>query len=574
MRRSVVMFFALAISLSACGDRQENFVHECREESSFEEATTTELVEIDTDLESHVSQESIPYEDESKTEDTIEVNVLTQEEMQIWNAWTFVESINVGWNLGDSLESWVVKESDYDVDLNQERRWGNPIVSQELIDYVASLGFNTIRIPVTWYCNSGRDETGRLIIGEQWLQRVHQVVDYAVNNDMYVIINTMHDSERLFRCGVEDENEWNKIQNDAEDLWSQIAESFSEYDEKLIFEAYNEIDNAVTGFTYSDLSAEQMNILNQIFVDTVRETGGNNQERILMVPTLFDSTRTNIMDAFLLPEDSAEDKIVVTVHSYEGEFDQSIEWKFQTIEDFSRRVNAPVIIGEFGARDTYTLIEWREEHTSNYIARAASHGIKCCIWDDGYHWKIVDRNDFSQTNMDMINAIFRGAEGVAYRVDDNNRMVLNSTDDFYFGAMNWNRGVMELVDYENKYWAKLTTKTRDDQFHTIPECDYISVAMVTKGEAVDFWIYCLYFLDENQQKISHKVGKSLMHRFLCAEVPEEAKYFVVNTYDPYHNHKLSQIQQYMEQGDLEMCITFINTEDESFLVEEKLDLKN
>ena len=151
-------------------------------------------------------------------------------------------------------------------------------------------------------------------------------------------------------------------------------------------------------------------------------------------------------------------------------------------------------------------------------------------------------------------------------------MVLNSTDDFYFGAMNWKTGVMELVDYENKYWAKLTTKTRDNQFHEIPECDYVSVAMVTKGEAVDFWIYCLYFLDENQQRISYKVGKSLMHRYLCAEVPEGAKYLVVNTYDPYHNHKLSQIQQYMEQGDLEMSITFINTEDSNFLMEEKLDL--
>lgn len=522
-----------------------------------------------TDISNEVMSVNEMSVEEENSSETSEQSIYNEEESNIWDAWEFTKAINVGWNLGDSLEA-SAKECGYDANLDLEKKWGNPAVTKELIDYVASLGFNTIRIPVTWCYNCGREEDGTLLIGEQWLKRVHEVVDYAVENDMYIIINTMHDSQQLFRCGVEDEAEWQQIQQDAANLWRQVAESFAEYDERLVFESYNELDNKASGFTYSELSVEQMNTLNQIFVTTVRRTGGNNRKRILMVPTLFDSTKTNITDAFQLPKDVEVDRIVVTVHGYEGEFDQNIEWKFETIEEFSKRVNAPVIIGEFGARDDYELNDWREEFTSNYIARAAAHGIKCCIWDDGYHWKLIDRYDFSQTNMDMIQAIFDGVKGKAYRVEESDRLVLDNISDFYFGAMNWETGTIQMVDYENKYWATLTTKTEDNQFYELEDGDYICVSMMTKGPAVDFWINCIYFLDENQNLIAYKGGKNVAHRFLCAEIPEGAKYFLVNTYDPYHNHELNQIQQYMEQGDLEMRITYVNTENQNFLKEERL----
>lgn len=571
MKKIYIMLFVIAGVLVGCGD-----------ETSADSLTSEKNIVI-SETESGVADMSneIAAEEEMSTveEPVVEENSAEISERIpgeegapiIWDAWAFTDAINVGWNLGDALGS-SAKDCGYDANPDLERKWGNPAVTQELIDYVASLGFNTIRIPVSWCYNCGRGEDGTLLIGEQWLNRVHEVVDYAVQNDMYIIINTMCDSWELFRCGVEDETEWQQVQQDAESLWRQIAESFAEYDERLVFESYNELDNMVTGFTYSDLSVEQMNTLNGIFVTTVRETGGNNRERILMVPTLFNSTRTNIMDAFQLPDDVISDRIVVTVHCYESEFDQDIEWKFETIEAFSQRVNAPVIIGEFGARDDYTLIEWREEFTSNYIARAAEHGIKCCIWDDGYHWKLIDRYDFTQTDMDMIQAIFDGVEGKAYRVEESAKLVLDNTNDFYFGAMNWETGTMQMVDYENKYWATLTTKTEDNRFHELRDGDYICVSMTTRGPAVNFWIYCLYFLDENQNRIAHKVGKNIAHRFLCAEIPEGARYFLVNTYDPYDNHKLDQIQQYMEQGDLKMTITLINTKDQDFLKQECLKL--
>lgn len=552
-RWNIIITIACIICLCGCENVTERQIS--AESNTVENHETPE---INTDLNQSEERESDSDDVYSYDHDAGEGDCVN------WNARVFMENVNVGWNLGNSLGT-AAKECGYDANPEMETIWGNPKVSRELIDYVHSLGFNTIRIPVSWCYNCGRDENGRLVIGEQWLKRVHEVVDYAIDNDMYVILNTMCDAWVLFRCGIEDETEWKQIQKDAEDLWLQIAQSFADYDERLIFEAYNELDNAVTGFTYSDLSAEQMNVLNQIFVTTVRSTKGGNSKRILMVPTLFHSTLTQVTDAFVLPQEETEDGenyLIVSVHCYECEFDQDIEWKFQTLEELSERVGAPVIITEFGANENYPLMELREEFTSNYIARAGEHGIKCCIWDDGGRWKLVDRNDFSQTNMDMIRAIFEGVEGQTYEVTSGDKILLDGTDDFYFGSLNLSTGLMEMVDYQNKYWATLTTKAGDDSFHEVRDCDFLCVSMITKGPAANFWIYYICFLDEDKKIIEIKTDKNILHRFLCTGIPDNAKYFAVNTYDPYNNHKLEDIQQYLENGNLAIRITFVDMDEE------------
>ncbi|MST58334.1 glycoside hydrolase family 5 protein [Waltera intestinalis] len=548
----ITLSLACVICTCSCENMTESQIY-----SETDTVEKPETYEMNINLSENIENDS--FSDNENYCDNIDA----KEDNANWDAWMLMEEINVGWNLGNSLGT-AAAECGYDANLEMETIWGNPKVSKELIDYVKSLGFNTIRIPVSWCYNCGRDENGKIKIGEQWLKRVHEVVDYAIDNDMYVILNTMCDAWVLFRCGVEDETEWKQVQQDTEDLWRQIAQSFAEYDKRLIFEGFNEIDNVVTGFTYSDLSAEQMNILNQIFVTTVRSTEGSNIKRILLVPTLFDSTLTQVTDAFRLPEDDVnneENYLIVSVHCYESEFDQDIEWKFQTLQEFSNRIGAPILITEFGAKDDYVLSELREEFTSNYIARANKYGIKCCIWDDGYHWKLVDRYDYSQTNMDMIEAIFAGVAGQNYETDFKNKMVLDNIDDFYFGDMNLSTGCIEMVDYQNKYWATLTTKTKDNRFLETRDGDYLCISMKTKGAATNFWINYICFLDEKQNVIEYKKDKNILHRFLCTKIPDDAKYFVVNTYDPYSNYAIEDIQQYLEKGDLSMSITFVNIEE-------------
>lgn len=546
MKKKLVVFILPLLLLIACTDSEVQQIKE-----KVKQTTQVEIVrKAKSILVNSIDETRI----DDKNEEVIQIDGIKSK----WCASKFMENMNVGWNLGDSLGS-SAKECGYDKNPNLETNWGNPKVTKELIDYVASLGFNTIRIPVSWCYNCGRDENGHLIVGPEWMNRVHEVVDYAMENDMYIILNTMCDSWELFYCGVESTDKWQQIQQDAEDLWGQIAESFKDYDEHLIFEAYNELDNIVTGWTYSDLAVEQMNVLNQIFVDSVRKTGGNNNNRILIVPTLFDSTKSNITNAFILPEDTSQDKLVITVHCYEEVFDQDIEWIFQSLEEFGTRTGAPILIGEFGTRDDYALPEWREEFTSNFIARASTHGIKCCIWDDGYQWKLIDRYNYENSNLEIIKSLFEGLNGVAYETATSKKVILDSIEDFHFGEIDLSTGVVTLVDYKTKYWASLTTNSINNTFLTVEDGDKIAITMTAKNMAVEFWIYGITFFDSDMKALSHVVGKNITRKYLCTDIPDEAVYYAVNTYDPYNNHKREQVEQYLSQGDLKITITFIDT---------------
>lgn len=313
----------------------------------------------------------------------------------------FINAMSVGWNLGNSLDSHY-GEPTGDANFNQETIWGNPKISKELIDYVYSLGFNTIRIPVSWYYHSYTDSSGHLVVNRQWLQRVKEVVDYCYANDMYVIIDSHHDGD-LFHTGVDDQ-EFKKVSANLTDLWTQLAIYFNEYDDHLIFEAYNEVDNYEQYFAFGKKAAGQINVLNQLFVDTVRSTGGNNAKRILMIPTLLDNSGKEFLSAFSLPKDTVSDRLLVTVHYYPDYYDETIEDRLSSLEDFSKQIGAPVVIGEWGTKSTYEPYSFRSIHASNYVARCNFHGIKCIYWDNGSDYAIINRKNLT-CNQEMISAI-------------------------------------------------------------------------------------------------------------------------------------------------------------------------
>lgn len=473
-----------------------------------------------------------------------------------FNVFELAKEINCGWNLGDALESYY-GEGGYDYNIYSETLWGNPTITKELIDFVCECGFNSIRIPITWYYNSGRDDDGNLIVGEKWLQRTQEVVDYALENDMYVIINSMHDSQTLFKVGYEDETEWNKVKSDATALWKQISDSYRDYDERLVFEGFNEIENIDRGFNYSDLASRQMNELNQIFVDTVRLSGGKNENRILLVPTLFNGTLSNVLDSYELPTDINPNLLGVSVHCYEKEFDQDIEWKFEELNDFSDRIGAPVMITEFGARDDYPLPELREEYTYNYVSRAANHGIRCFIWDDGYHWKLVDRNDFEQTNFELLKYIFTSEDEDEINDFQLNKWRFDDPEDYYFGSFSLETGELEPVDYKKKFWAMLTPTAKDGRLLNIPNCEKMCLSAKTKGKMCSFWISYLSFLDESGNVIETVGTKEIFHRFVCMKIPEGAKYFVTCLYDPYYSLTWDEIEEGILEGDFALSISFL-----------------
>ena len=202
--------------------------------------------------------------------------------------------MGIGWNLGNTLEA-----------ICGENAWGAGHTSQQLIDSVKASGFNTVRIPVSWFCHS---DTVTSTIDKDWIARVKEVVDYCIKDNMYVVLN-MHWDKGWLENRVNKANQ--EIVNKRQDLyWTQIANYFKAYDEHLLFAGTNE-PNAH--------DSTQMSVLmtyHQTFVDAVRATGGNNSSRTLIIQ----GPATDVDDTYKLmktmPKDKISDRLMAEVHYY------------------------------------------------------------------------------------------------------------------------------------------------------------------------------------------------------------------------------------------------------------------
>jgi len=308
-------------------------------------------------------------------------------------------NIRIGWNLGNTLDTsnlfWL---GDNPQVSEMETAWGNPVTTKATIDAVKNAGFNAIRIPVSWAKAANRN----YVIRNVWMNRVKQVVDYAVSNDMYIILNTHHD-EDIFKFR---DSEMAESKRAFQKIWEQIADNFKNYDEKLIFESLNEPRTKGSQAEWNGGTAEErnnLNILNQLFVDTVRASGGNNVMRILMIPTYAASSLASAMNALTIPSDpqNSVNKIIVSIHAYEpynfalNENSPVNTWSADRasdtapiIERIDRAYNLfiskgiPVIMGEYAALNKNNE-EARAEWAEFYTRYAGSRGVKCFWWDDG-----------------------------------------------------------------------------------------------------------------------------------------------------------------------------------------------
>ncbi len=318
-------------------------------------------------------------------------------------------SMAMGWNLGNTLDSngdWIGLYSEGKPE-NYETAWGNPVTTPELFAAVKKAGFNAVRVPVTW--REHIDEYGN--IDPEWLARVQEVVDYVMELDMYCVLNVHHDSggggwlRATPKCYEENSEKFAA-------LWRNIAEHFREYGDKLIFEGFNEMLDSGNRWGGAG-SAEEYKAhadFNQLFVDTVRATGGNNAQRNLMVQIYSGVCGEGAMDSFVLPEDSAEDHLMIQVHCYdpqpftwtsvdyaEPRYDwgsdadkQQLDDIFSRLAQLSERHGAPVVIGECGA-DYKESEAARKAYVTYFLTCAEANGIKCFWWDTGA-MSLFDRN--------------------------------------------------------------------------------------------------------------------------------------------------------------------------------------
>lgn len=330
-----------------------------------------------------------------------------------------VKEMNIGWNLGNTLDATG------GFMLSSEINWGNPKTKKEMIDMVKEAGFNVIRLPITWQNHMG--PAPEYVLHSNWMDRVQEVVDYAIDNDMYVIINLHHEE---WHFPSYDNLETAKTQLLA--VWSQIAERFKDYDEHLIFESMNEPRMVGTTLEWSGGNAEAHDVINQLnaaFVDLMRnKTTGNNPYRHLMLPTYAASSGSNVLSNFLVPED---DKVIVSIHAYTpynfalnksgtSAFDSTntadtkdIQSLFESLDTYFIQKGIPVIIGEFGAMNKENL-EARVDWAQYYVKTATSYGIPCIWWDngvftgDGENFGLLDRRELTWAYPEIVDALMKG----------------------------------------------------------------------------------------------------------------------------------------------------------------------
>jgi endoglucanase len=314
-----------------------------------------------------------------------------------------VSQIKIGWSLGNSLEAY------YDGAQDTETSWGNPKSTETMIKAVKAAGFNAIRIPVRWYPHATNDDN--IKVDAAWMKRVKEVVDYCINNDLYVIINTHHEmwleSYPLYAHAT-------AVKRKETNLWTQIAYYFKGYDEHLLFAGTNEVHIPDNWGTPTAENVSVQNGFNQTFVDAVRATGGNNQYRNLIVQTYVCSPE-NGLNSMVIPTDATKNRIIVEFHCYQPtnyclqddvKFWGS-EYKAYGISEwgqedyftnlFARLKSAfvdkgyPLILGEFGVvHHSYSAelqaqrgAESRAKYITNIVSLARKNGIAPFWWDNG-----------------------------------------------------------------------------------------------------------------------------------------------------------------------------------------------
>lgn len=315
----------------------------------------------------------------------------------------FAQSLGRGWNLGNTLEA-CEKHSTEKAGLETETMWGNPETTKELIEFVKECGFDSIRLPVTWAQHMG--EAPDYIIDKEWLDRVNEVVDWALECDLKVIINVHHDDAFWL---ITDNEHKESSKDILTKIWAQLCERFASYDENLVFETMNEprVVNAPDEWQGNPETREVVNYLNFAALETIRNSGGNNAKRFVIIPTYACSGLDENIDALALPDD---DRVIVSVHYYFGTAHQSefadnesvwsISEKYSLYKTFRRMHKRFIANGygvcksEFGWTDRDNL-ENLAENTKFYVELCEKFGFSCLVWDNGSSFKIIDRNNLS-----------------------------------------------------------------------------------------------------------------------------------------------------------------------------------
>jgi aryl-phospho-beta-D-glucosidase BglC (GH1 family) len=390
----------------------------------------------------------------------IAASVTTMQAQSFETAQEAVTNMGVGWNLGNTLEAHA-KKPNPDIDsywgqegLESENDWGQPNTKPEVFKMMKEAGFGAIRIPVTWY--NHMDKNGN--VNAEWMARVKQVVDYALAEGLYCIINVHHDTgadeagKHVSWIKAEGAN-YEKNKSKFEKLWLQIATEFKDYDQRLLFESYNEMLDKYSSWNYATSNKsggyneteakdayKAINDYAQSFVNVVRGTEGNNGVRNLVVNTYgaccggkwgSNELPMGPIREMKLPDDVTSNHLIFQIHSYPGlkpnnlaAIKTQVTTMMSDLKNILADKGAPVIVGEWGTLDDDSDVNYNNNKTNyldfckHFVTEAKNNGIITFYWmglSDGSNRSlpVFHQPDLAET---IVKAYRGSTEGYKYPV--------------------------------------------------------------------------------------------------------------------------------------------------------------
>lgn len=390
----------------------------------------------------------------------IAASVATMQAQSFETAQEAVTNMGVGWNLGNTLEAHA-KKPNPDLDsywgqegLESENDWGQSNTKPEVFKMMKEAGFGAIRIPVTWYNHMDKDGN----VNAEWMARVKQVVDYALAQDLYCIINVHHDTgadeagAHVSWIKAEGAN-YDKNKSKFEKLWLQIATEFKDYDQRLLFESYNEMLDKYSSWNYATSNKsggyneteamdayKAINDYAQSFVNVVRGTEGNNGVRNLVVNTYgaccggkwgSNELPMGPIREMKLPEDVTSNHLIFQIHSYPGlkpnnlaTIKSQVTTMMSDLKTILAAKGAPVIVGEWGTLDDDSDVNYNNNKTNylefckHFVTEAKNNGIITFYWmglSDGSNRSlpVFHQPDLAET---IVKAYRGSTEGYKYPV--------------------------------------------------------------------------------------------------------------------------------------------------------------
>lgn len=352
------------------------------------------------------------------------------------SSWATLEEWHLGYNLGNTLDAnptsatgdgwWEQRWADRTpTTADWETSWGQPLTTPEIINAIAQRGFNVFRIPVTWFIHMDANDQ----VDALWMARVKEVVDMVLATGSYCILNVQHDTGAAATAWLI--ASMDAYNNGAADrykkLWTQIATTFRDYGDHLLFESFNEIlyTNSDAGWTVPVAGSdayEAVRRYHQDFVSTVRATGGNNEYRNLVINPYSASSDQVVLDELVVPSDRHANHILLSVHSYDpynfcndngqwsiltfnDECRETIDQVFQRVTRCASNLGIPAFFGEFGAIDGKKEPSERIKYAT-YMGQKFKAAATTGLWWMG----LFDRATLTWSEAEIVEALFKALQ--------------------------------------------------------------------------------------------------------------------------------------------------------------------